>query len=192
MGIASQLTRLVKAQNVKITHLAKETDTPLTTLYSLFRNKNKAVNLDMLQRIADYLHVPVEFFFQEDLSHEDTGIFADLGLPFDMEQNGYILPGNARLEDTTRKVIAQTSAKQLMAVRVHEHAMSPAYQLGEVILVNRLETVTIGTLGLFEYEGKSYFRILGDGYLLALNPEHVPVILQRSYTCIGRVVGKAI
>ena len=78
-------------------------------------------------------------------------------------------------------------------VRVNGNSMEPAYQDGDIVFVERLESgVREGEIGIFTLNGEGYVKRLGHGELLSLNPDYAPLPFGEfdDLRCQGRVLGK--
>lgn len=65
--IGSQLRSLLDERGITVSELARRTSISAQTLYSIINRDNMKVNLDVLLRICDELHVPVEAFYDSDV-----------------------------------------------------------------------------------------------------------------------------
>ena len=61
-GIGSKLERLLEETNKSVSEVAKATGVPGSTIYSIIRRDNSKVDIDVLQKIADYLGVSLDYF----------------------------------------------------------------------------------------------------------------------------------
>ena len=78
------------------------------------------------------------------------------------------------------------------ALRISGNSMEPKYHDGDVLLVEAVNSVQLGELGIFILDGNGYFKKFGGDRLISLNPEFEDIVL-RNYAesvCCGRVVGK--
>ncbi len=78
------------------------------------------------------------------------------------------------------------------AVRVYGDSMMPRYENGDILLVSGADELQTGELGIFSLNGDSYFKKLGTGRLISLNPAYKDIPLKESddFICFGRVIGK--
>lgn len=60
------------------------------------------------------------------------------------------------------------------AVPVQGNSMEPLYHNGDVLLVGK-DYAHPGEIGVFTIEGEGYVKKLGNGELISLNPEYVPI-----------------
>ena len=70
--IGSTLKRLLSERRLSVGELARRVDVPAQTLYSIIRQDNMTIDIDVLQRICAALEVPLEVFCGEapDAPHE--------------------------------------------------------------------------------------------------------------------------
>lgn len=61
--IGEKLQELLELRNIKPGTLASKTGIPKSTIYSIIKRNNKNVNFSVIEKIADVLDVPVEFFY---------------------------------------------------------------------------------------------------------------------------------
>lgn len=77
-------------------------------------------------------------------------------------------------------------------VRVNGRSMEPAYRDGDIVFVERCETLNVGEIGIFFLNGDGFIKRLGRARLESLNPEYGPIPLGEfdDLRCQGRVLGK--
>lgn len=77
-------------------------------------------------------------------------------------------------------------------VRVNGQSMEPAYRDGDIVFVERCETLNEGEIGIFFLNGDGYIKRLGHARLESLNPAFDPIELNEfdDLRCQGRVLGK--
>ena len=66
--IGDKLQALLDAKGMKPGTLATKTGIPKSTIYGIIKRNNKKASLSTLEKIADALDVPVEYFFGRDES----------------------------------------------------------------------------------------------------------------------------
>ncbi len=78
------------------------------------------------------------------------------------------------------------------AVRVYGDSMMPRYEDGDILLVESTDELNTGELGIFSLNGDSYFKKLGVGRLISLNPAYreIPLSETDEFLCFGRVIGR--
>lgn len=78
------------------------------------------------------------------------------------------------------------------ALRITGNSMEPHYHEGDVLLVQRAESVAPGELGIFLLDGCGYFKKFAGDRLLSLNPTYPPILLKNysATSCCGKVVGR--
>lgn len=83
------------------------------------------------------------------------------------------------------------SSRADYAVEVSGDSMEPDYVNGDLLLVQQTSVIDEGELGIFAYDGLGYFKKLGHGELLSLNPAYAPIVPDGPVAIQGRVIGKA-
>ena len=76
------------------------------------------------------------------------------------------------------------------AVRISGNSMEPDYSDGDILLVRFQEQLEPGELGIFITDNKMYFKKLGAGRLIRLNPEYEDLTINSVFN--PRVQGKVI
>ena len=78
------------------------------------------------------------------------------------------------------------------AIRISGDSMSPKYQDGDILMVQKCERVEEDELGIFILDGAGYFKKFGGDRLISLNPAYADILLSQyeKSSCFGRVVGK--
>lgn len=61
--IGEKLEQLLKMRKMKPGTLASKTGIPKSTIYSIIRRNNKSVEFSKIEKIASFLDVPVEYFY---------------------------------------------------------------------------------------------------------------------------------
>ena len=78
-------------------------------------------------------------------------------------------------------------------IRVSGDSMEPDYCDGDIVFVQLIESVPVGSVGIFTLNGAGYIKKLGRNQLLSLNPNYAPIPFGDgdSIRCVGRVLGIA-
>lgn len=77
------------------------------------------------------------------------------------------------------------------ALGVNGQSMEPDFLDGEIVLVEPVEEVELGEIGIFISEGDAFIKKRGKDFLISLNkPAYEDIPLSASTRCIGRVIGK--
>ena len=67
MGIGSTLQELLTLRGTNVNELARQINISPQTLYSIIRRDNMKVDIDVLARISECLHVNMEYFYNQSL-----------------------------------------------------------------------------------------------------------------------------
>lgn len=78
-------------------------------------------------------------------------------------------------------------------IRVSGDSMEPDYRDGDIVFVQLIESVPVGSVGIFTLNGAGYIKKLGRNQLISLNPSYAPISFGDgdSIRCVGRVLGVA-
>ncbi|MBQ9162045.1 MAG: helix-turn-helix domain-containing protein [Clostridia bacterium] len=78
------------------------------------------------------------------------------------------------------------------ALRIYGDSMEPRYHSGDIVLVQTVDYVPEGELGIFILDGNGYFKKYDGDRLLSLNTKYPPILLKdfTDISCAGRVIGK--
>lgn len=76
------------------------------------------------------------------------------------------------------------------AIGVNGNSMEPVYHDGDTLLVEMIDNVEIGEIGIFLVNGESFVKERGETELISLNPDSKNVPLNEDARCLGRVIGK--
>ena len=60
--IGTTLKKLLDEREIKVNEFARQIHVPAQTLYSIIRRDNMKIDFELLLRICDALHVPLETF----------------------------------------------------------------------------------------------------------------------------------
>ena len=77
------------------------------------------------------------------------------------------------------------------AVKVSGDSMEPRFVDGQIIFIKKQQVLDIGDIGIFELNGDSYVKKLGNGEFISLNPAYQPIKIREFDTLhvFGKVVG---
>ena len=98
--IGEKLDGLLKAKQIKPGTLARDTGISKNTIYGIIKRNNKKVDAKIIETIADYLDVPVDYFFgtkdedkkiQSDPEADELDEFIQLFERLSPEQKSFIL-----------------------------------------------------------------------------------------------------
>lgn len=62
--IGTTLKKLLDEREIKVNEFARQIQVPAQTLYSIIRRDNMKIDFELLLRICDALHVPLETFLR--------------------------------------------------------------------------------------------------------------------------------
>ena len=68
--VGDKLQKMLDAKNIKAGTLATMTGISKSTIYSIIRRNNKNVDFSTMEKIADALDIPVEYFYDRSSSEE--------------------------------------------------------------------------------------------------------------------------
>ncbi len=99
---------------------------------------------------------------------------------------------SAESDVTVRIPAGAVSDRADYAIRISGHSMEPKFRDGDVLLVEKTETVDVGDLCIYTLNDCGYFKVFGGDCLISLNPEFGKIMLKDFDTavCCGRVLGK--
>ena len=202
--IGTTLKNLLDEREIKVNEFARQIKVPAQTLYSIIRRDNMKIDFELLLRICDALHVPLETFCGTGSTGQPT--------PEEWE----MLWKLRRLDDHGRFVTlqlldaecARLQAAELQAnseadfaVRIAGDSMEPYIHDDSIVLVKRGATIFDGDIGLFFVDGdmkcKQYCQdYLGNVYLFSLNRARrdadvtIPASSGITICCFGKVLLK--
>ncbi|MBR6709718.1 MAG: helix-turn-helix domain-containing protein [Clostridia bacterium] len=78
------------------------------------------------------------------------------------------------------------------ALRISGNSMEPRYHNNDLLLVEEVDRVERGEIGIFILDGEGYVKVWGGDRLISLNPDYapIPVLPTSQLRCCGRVVGR--
>ena len=78
------------------------------------------------------------------------------------------------------------------ALRISGESMEPRYHDGDILLVQEVDVLEYGDLGIFILDGCGFFKIYANDRLRSLNPEYGDILLKdfNDVRIAGRVIGK--
>lgn len=87
---------------------------------------------------------------------------------------------------------APQTAQADFALRITGDSMEPHYHSGDILLIQRTDSVARGELGIFLLDGAGFFKKYDGDRLLSLNPAYPPIPLKdyASASCCGRVISR--
>lgn len=69
--IGEKLSALLDSKKIKAGTLAGMTGIPKSTIYSIIKRNNKNVDFSVMEKIADVLDVPVEYFYDRNENNNE-------------------------------------------------------------------------------------------------------------------------
>lgn len=71
-------------------------------------------------------------------------------------------------------------------------SMEPTFSTGDKLFIQKTNSINIGEIGLFSYQGEQYVKELGNGYLISHNQSYMPIKIANPEELYvqGKVVGK--
>ena len=217
--IGTTLKNLLDEREIKVNEFARQIKVPAQTLYSIIRRDNMKIDFELLLRICDALHVPLETFCGTGSTGQPTpeewetlwklrrlddhGRFVTLQL-LDAEcarlpaAAGYASPA---LGDDYEDYEVAADSEADFAVRIAGDSMEPYIHDDSIVLVKRGATIFDGDVGLFFVDGdmkcKQYCQdYLGNVYLFSLNRARrdadvtIPASSGITICCFGKVLLK--
>lgn len=76
------------------------------------------------------------------------------------------------------------------AIGVNGNSMYPAYSDGDILIVEIIDNINTGDIGIFSVDNNCYVKKLGVGELISVNDEYDNIPLTEDSRCMGRVIGK--
>lgn len=76
------------------------------------------------------------------------------------------------------------------AIGVNGNSMEPIYHDGDTLLIEMVDAIEVGDIGIFMVNGESFVKKLGTSELISLNPNSKNIALTEDSKCMGKVIGK--
>lgn len=76
------------------------------------------------------------------------------------------------------------------AIGVNGNSMEPTFHDGDTLLIEMVDEIESGEIGIFMVDNESYVKKLGKEELISLNMECKNIPLTENSKCMGRVIGK--
>lgn len=74
-------------------------------------------------------------------------------------------------------------------IRVSGDSMEPRFHDGDILMVQKTETLEVGEIGVVIMDGEGYVKQIGPGQLISLNPRYAPIPMTDNICITGRVTG---
>ena len=84
------------------------------------------------------------------------------------------------------------SRRGALIIKINGHSMEPEFADGSMVYVDPHAEMHTGDLGIFVYEGTSYFKELGVEGLVSLNPDYpmIRITDNTAFRTVGKVIGR--
>ena len=96
-------------------------------------------------------------------------------------------------ESATKYYIPESGADCVryadFGIRVSGDSMEPRYHDGDILMIQKTETLELGEIGVVIMNGEGYVKQIGPGQLISLNPKYEPIPLTENIFITGRVIG---
>jgi len=101
---------------------------------------------------------------------------------------GTFLDSDAYVEIAVDETVPENAD---FAVKVSGDSMEPRFIDGQISFIKEQQTLEVGEIGIFEFNGDSYVKKLGHGEFISLNPHYKPIKIREfdSLHVFGKVVG---
>ena len=76
------------------------------------------------------------------------------------------------------------------AIGVNGSSMEPAFQDGDILLVEATQEIEVGDIGIFQINDECFVKKLGEKELISLNKDYKNVPLDETAATLGKVIGK--
>lgn len=76
------------------------------------------------------------------------------------------------------------------AIGVSGDSMSPTFESGEIVLVQKVERLSVGDIGIFQKDNGIYIKEVGDNELISHNKVYDPIPNNSDILGLGKVIGK--
>ena len=177
-------------------------------LMNNIQSNSKNLNSIGLQRLSDYSDdlIVNPAYISKPKKNNDTIEFVDateaarLSTKHDLIIPFFVNPvsagtGEEFFSDAEQYIKVPQTYRKLhadYAVRISGSSMEPDYADGDILLIRYQQQLDIGDLGIFIANNKMYFKELGYGRLLSLNPEFDDLIINADFNPIiqGKVISK--
>ena len=185
--IGTTLKKLLDEREIKVNEFARQIHVPAQTLYSIIRRDNMKIDFELLLRICDALHVPLETFCGTGSTDQPTpeewetlwklrrldahGRLVTLQL---LDAECARMQASEQQPEQQKDYAVAADSEADFAVRITGDSMEPYIHDDSIVLVKRGATIYDGDIGLFFVDGdmkcKQYCQdYLGNVYLFSLN-----------------------
>ena len=76
------------------------------------------------------------------------------------------------------------------AIGVNGSSMEPAFQDGDILLVEATREIDVGDIGIFQINNECFVKKLGEKELISLNKDYKNIPLDETAATLGKVIGK--
>ena len=76
------------------------------------------------------------------------------------------------------------------AIGVNGSSMEPAFQDGDILLVEATQEIEVGDIGIFQINDECFVKKLGEKELISLNKDYKNIPLDETAATLGKVIGK--
>ena len=152
-----------------------------------YRNLNindKKLIVDIIKRLTNHK------------DNEQTKEFITIEPPFLIPYYGKVASagtGQYVFDDIPPQMIAidniDKNVKASFAIGVNGDSMEPTYYDGQTVLVQKLDKINIGEIGIFMIDGEAFVKELGNGVLISHNKKYDDIKITEDTICIGKVIG---
>ena len=96
-------------------------------------------------------------------------------------------------ESATKYYIPESGADCVryadFGIRVSGDSMEPRFHDGDILMIQKTETLELGEIGVVIMDGEGYVKQIGPGQLISLNPRYAPIPMSDNICITGRVTG---
>ena len=204
MELGAIIARKRKQANMTIDELALRSGVPKGTLNKIINGVTKDPQLETVKSIARALNCTLDDFddaprprrlssAEDDFMHKyrklDSHGKAALQAILNVEYARCSEPTPKNVIDFPAESGADCIRYADFGIRVSGDSMEPRYHDGDILMVQKTETLELGEIGVVIMNGEGYVKQIGPGQLISLNPKYGPIPLNESVFITGRVIG---
>lgn len=184
--IGDRIREMLELRHMSQSELARRTGIPKTTINSIITRNNKNMDYSMMERIAEALDAPVEYFQGREPKQEERSTFPK-GLepirPYRMKIYGPVAAGvpitAAADEEEYVDLPCEPEGRADGLMRVEGDSMEPRYLNGDLVLIREQEDVEDGQIAAVCIDDrvtlKKVYHIPNGVYLVSENTKYAPM-----------------
>ena len=200
--VEQELRELIVSKYKSVKAFSEEANLPYTTVDSILKRGVERANVKNIIKLCQALHIDTDALADGRIEPRRVKLkIATIDFPTRTRPEWTVYDQQASAgngislweERATKYYIPESGADCVryadFGIRVSGDSMEPRFHDGDILMIQKTETLELGEIGVVIMEGEGYVKQIGPGQLISLNPRYAPIPITDNVCITGRVTG---